>query len=1002
MASELLKNKALIQRLKEPEIPVVKFNLGDTGFEELITLPEPKPQELLDIQGENRKGRLLDTLNKIGGGLMDESVDFIKREELQFGGGPKGQQAGTEAAKLLTDAKRLKLVEYFKDLEKYIETNATKYSDVDKFFKDAIKEFDTPKYKDFIINSAQTQRNVRDPKPLGKIFDLKPAYKEGATFNYKNLFGLKGADASSKVRYVKDMMLINMMEKNPKMINMRDNIVKVLNNDILDLSEADLRNTKVFQKQNLKATAARPNLLRSYFNSIIKDFESKRIKVKDVSKGVEAELQNVLKKKDISDAFRKKVRTTLNNIYKSKKYGIQLRNEFKDLFGKDKPIYSPTVKKGQERFEFEHKIGKASTAVNKLPSTYMLRGEYVPSSFNYAKNINFDSKLIDLMNEYKETKSAATETKIKNLYKDFNKKSAGYLKNLTLDFDRKAGAVVVTDNTPIFKIKNYGDYKQQFAKNLKHSQAYLSTVKDGKFAFDKDLFENFLVQNQGQKKLTAFQELIKRQGAGVDPSLLMKAGFEEFVKPAAKIGARGAATLADLAISAGPGAKGLGLGLLLEADPIVTGMSEGKTFGQTARDTVVGSAIDAIPGVNLGSLGEDLIKLAQTEGQKMSAQNLIDYQKDYDRFLKDRNAFLSYQDLSQSELDELGFDNESLINLERDLINRFKDIQTRAPKVYNPQNLSNITELARKAAEQRYKNLKTGIAGKIFGDRMAKDPEFIDKQAQQILAAFTGVEGATDSFADSYKNFLGFTNTDTLSPEELDETFDMEGGIMAANGGRIGFAEGPMDPKRRLFMKIMGGIMSLPFVSKFVGKSDLAKPVVKLSGTTTNMPDWFPDFVNKMMFTTGGKKIDADVMEYTTPKLPGVKMLRNDDGEIIVEGKNAYGEPYEIIYRPPGYELVDETTGKAVKTPGEFKASDTQFRRTGPEMDDFDVDFETVEDVDDILGGNATKLEGFAKGTEKTKYTKGQKAIDEAEALGERADEYVPYKDMDPTDFYED
>ena len=29
--------------------------------------------------------------------------------------------------------------------------------------------------KDFIINSTQTQRNVRDPKPLGKIFDLKPA-----------------------------------------------------------------------------------------------------------------------------------------------------------------------------------------------------------------------------------------------------------------------------------------------------------------------------------------------------------------------------------------------------------------------------------------------------------------------------------------------------------------------------------------------------------------------------------------------------------------------------------------------------------------------------------------------------------------------------------------------------------------------------------------------------------------------------------------------------------
>ena len=192
--------------------------------------------------------------------------------------------------------------------------------------------------------------------------------------------------------------------------------------------------------------------------------------------------------------------------------------------------------------------------------------------------------------------------------------------------------------------------------------------------------------------------------------------------------------------------------------------------------------------------------------------------------------------------------------------------------------------------------------------------------------------------------------------------------------------------------------MSLPFVSKFVGKSDLAKPVVKLSGTTTNMPDWFPDFVNKMMFSTGGKKIDADLMEYTTPELPGVKMTRSDEGQIIVEGKNAYGEPYEIIYRPPGYELVDETTGKAVKIPGEFKASDTQFRRVGPEGDDFDVDFEVVDDVEQILGGDSTALEGFAKGTGKSKYTQGQRNLDAADAIQERADVFEG-PDIDMSDY---
>ena len=127
-------------------------------------------------------------------------------------------------------------------------------------------------------------------------------------------------------------------------------------------------------------------------------------------------------------------------------------------------------------------------------------------------------------------------------------------------------------------------------------------------------------------------------------------------------------------------------------------------------------------------------------------------------------------------------------------------------------------------------------------------------------------------------------------------------------------------------------------------------------------------------------------MEYKNTELPGVTLTKGDDGQIVVEGKNAYGEPYEIVYRPPGYELVDEKTGKAVQTPGEFIASDTQYRRTGPEMDDFDVDGVVVDDIDDILGGNATELEGYAKGTGESKYTKGQKQIDMADAEGTRAD----------------
>ena len=77
-----------MQRLKEPDVPQVDFGLQSTGFEELFTLPEPKPQKLLDTQEDNRKGRLLDSLNKIGGRLEDTSLDFIRRENFNEGDRP--------------------------------------------------------------------------------------------------------------------------------------------------------------------------------------------------------------------------------------------------------------------------------------------------------------------------------------------------------------------------------------------------------------------------------------------------------------------------------------------------------------------------------------------------------------------------------------------------------------------------------------------------------------------------------------------------------------------------------------------------------------------------------------------------------------------------------------------------------------------------------------------------------------------------------------------------
>ena len=210
---------------------------------------------------------------------------------------------------------------------------------------------------------------------------------------------------------------------------------------------------------------------------------------------------------------------------------------------------------------------------------------------------------------------------------------------------------------------------------------------------------------------------------------------------------------------------------------------------------------------------------------------------------------------------------------------------------------------------------------------------------------------------------------------------------------------GPPNPGRRTFLKLMAGLASLPIVGKLFKPAKIAT-VVPLKNTTTTMPTWFPDFVDKMVTKNIGNKIDADVMLYKDKDLPGVELYKYDDGRIEVQGKNAYDSEYDITYTPPGVEVLDYKTGKSVKTPGDFEASDTVYRRTGPEMDDYDVDGEIVDDVEDILGGNSTMLEGYATGTGKSKYTAGQYQIDRAEAMNERAD--FPEFEVDPTDYIDE
>ena len=250
----------------------------------------------------------------------------------------------------------------------------------------------------------------------------------------------------------------------------------------------------------------------------------------------------------------------------------------------------------------------------------------------------------------------------------------------------------------------------------------------------------------------------------------------------------------------------------------------------------------------------------------------------------------------------------------------------------------------------------------------------------------------TESFLDDTQKgrFKGMTSKDydksILEVETILKNLKPEGRKPNAEGGlmRLGFEKGGMS--RRSFLKLMGGLASIPILGKLFKPAAKVAKVVQLRNTTTEMPAWFPEFIDKVTYSGVGKKIDADIMQYEVKELPGIKVYKHGDGKVFVEGQNDYYKNYEIEYEPPGYELVDEKTGKAVKTKGDFMAQEEVPVNVDPDGN-ADFDAEVLESVDDILSSDARAMEEYATGKKLKEMKRGEYNVGQAEARAEQAAE---------------
>ena len=292
---------------------------------------------------------------------------------------------------------------------------------------------------------------------------------------------------------------------------------------------------------------------------------------------------------------------------------------------------------------------------------------------------------------------------------------------------------------------------------------------------------------------------------------------------------------------------------------------------------------------------------------------------------------------------------------------------------------------------------------------------------------------------------------------EIQRTGQHPRGEPKADGGRIGYKIGSIDKARRAFLKaaagVGGGIAALKTGLLNIGKgADTVKnlppiktPVTKLEGTTTQMPDWFPSFINKFRDEGKAKDVfkqkkvkvskaeydkaiaegkgenyyrdDARTLEYkannpdhmdffkledtderiyttyTNDKVPGVR-VDDMDGNVDVMFENEYSQPVSLNYTAPGKKGPE--TGRAdvfvqgeakmePKPKGEFVANDVEVYATDPDGGSEAVDV-IANTVDDMLEGTTRTMEEYATG-KKTKMSSGEFRVGQAEARAEQAAE---------------
>ena len=170
------------------------------------------------------------------------------------------------------------------------------------------------------------------------------------------------------------------------------------------------------------------------------------------------------------------------------------------------------------------------------------------------------------------------------------------------------------------------------------------------------------------------------------------------------------------------------------------------------------------------------------------------------------------------------------------------------------------------------------------------------------------------------KDYYDFVQRDLAEKEADPEAYkakqDEQMGISAANGGLISlrknFADGPEDPKKRNFMKIMGGLASIPLLGRFI---DIGTQAPKVAEVVRRGADGVPEFLMDLIAKVK-LKAKTKGMEYFTGNKPEeFKDVYQVDNYVVTEKGNKtiireIDQDGDMLYKENQMELdYDPETG---------------------------------------------------------------------------------------------